>query len=135
MNLKITQTKLLLVVSVFFVIFFNISFFENTLRVYPFHGKSILFVISLSIILISFINILLNLVRSKHVVKPFLIILFFLSASAAYVMDSYGTVLDENMFLNVFHTDAHEIVDLLSFKLLIYLVFLWLIPSYLVLKL
>ncbi|RPJ74897.1 MAG: phosphoethanolamine--lipid A transferase, partial [Alphaproteobacteria bacterium] len=134
MNFKTTQTKLLLIVSIFFTIFFNISFFEKTLAVYPISGQSLLFLISLSLILTSFINILLNLVRSKYTTKPILIFILFLSTLAAYVMDSFGTVLDDNMFLNVFSTDSSEALDLLNFRLFLYLIFLWLVPSYIILK-
>lgn len=134
MNLKITQTKLLIIVSIFFTVFFNTTFFEKTFAVYPITGQSILFLVSLSLILTSFINILLNLVRSKYTTKPILIIILFLSTLAAYVMDSFGTVLDDNMFLNVFNTDSSEALDLLNFRLFLYLVFLWIIPSYIILK-
>jgi lipid A ethanolaminephosphotransferase len=134
MNLKTTQTKLLIGISIFFTLFFNISFFEKSFVVYPITGSSILFLLSLSLVLTSFINILLNLVRSKHTTKPILISLLFLSTLAAYVMDSYGTVLDDTMFLNIFNTDAHEALDLLSFRLLIYLILLWIIPSFIIFK-
>ncbi|MBC7537325.1 MAG: phosphoethanolamine--lipid A transferase [Bacteriovorax sp.] len=134
MNLKMTQTKLLFGISLFFTLFFNISFFEKTFIIYPISGSRIFFLLSLSLVLTSFINILLNLIRSKHTTKPFLILLLFLSTLAAYVMDSYGTVLDDNMFLNIFNTDAHEAFDLVSLRLFIYLIFLWIIPSYIIYK-
>ena len=124
MKFKITQTKLLLLISVFFTLFFNFSFFEKTFVVYPIAINRILFLISLSMVLASFINFLLNIVRSKKTTKPFLIILLFFTTVAAYVMDSYGTVLDENMFTNIFSTDAHEALDLLSIRLFVYLIFL-----------
>ncbi|MDO9184295.1 MAG: phosphoethanolamine--lipid A transferase [Bacteriovorax sp.] len=134
MNFKTTQTKLLLFISIFFVLFFNISFFEKTFKVYPILSVRFFFVISLSVVLISFINILLNLVRSKYTTKPVIISLLFFSSLAAYVMDSYGVVLDDNMFLNVFNTDGHEALDLLSFRLFLYLVFLCIVPSFIILK-
>lgn len=134
MNLKTTQTKLLIYISIFFTIFFNITFFEKTFAIYPLASIRIFFVFSLALVLTSFINLLLNLIRSKHTTKPFLILLLFLSTVAAYVMDSYGTVLDDNMFLNVFGTDAHEAYDLLSIRLFLYLIFLWIIPSVIIYK-
>lgn len=131
---KTTQTKLLLGISIFFVLFFNISFFEKVLMIYPPNGANIFFILSLSLVLMCFINILLNLVRSQFTTKPLLFILLFFSASAAYVMDSYGTVLDESMILNIFHTDSHEVLDLLSFKLLLYFIFLWILPCVFIYK-
>ena len=134
MNFKITQTKLLVAISIFFTSFYNISFFSKTFLIYPVSVSKIFFLLSLAIVLTSFINLLLNLIRSRFTTKPVLIFLLFLTAIAAYVMDSYGTVLDETMFLNIYNTDTHEVLDLLSLRLFIYLIFLWIIPSVLIYK-
>ena len=134
MNLKLTQTKLLFALSVFFTLFFNITFFEKVLGVYPLTIHTGMFIVSLSIVLISLINILLNLFRSKYTTKSLVYILLFFTTIAAYVMDSYGTILDETMFLNVVNTDSQEILDLLSLRLFVYLIFLWILPSLFVKK-
>jgi lipid A ethanolaminephosphotransferase len=134
MNLKLTQTKLLLYVSLFLTFFYNWTFFKKCLAVYPMTSSSFLFLSSLAIILFSFINILLNLFRSKFTTKPLLIILVLLSSLAAYVTDSYGTILDETMFLNIFNTDMHEAMDLLSLKLALYVLFLGVLPAILIFK-
>jgi lipid A ethanolaminephosphotransferase len=134
MNLKTTQTKLLLYTSLFFVLFFNYTFFKRALAVYPLSSSTILFLTSLCLVLVSFINILLNLVRSKYTTKPLLIVILFFAASAAYVMDSYGSVVDETMLLNVFQTDLNETFDLLSLRLFVYLIFMWLVPSIIIYK-
>jgi len=53
---------------------------------------------------------------------------------AAYVMDSFGVVVDELMFLNIIHTDAKESLDLFTFKLCFYMLFLFFIPGFLLCK-
>lgn len=134
MNLKTTQTKIFLFVSLFLTIFYNFTFFEKTLIAFPLSGRTFLFLASLSICLFCFINIVLNLFRSKYTTKPFLILILLLSSMAAYVTDSYGTILDETMFLNIFGTDLHEARDLLSFKGFLYFSLLGILPSYLIYK-
>lgn len=134
MNFKTTQTRLFLYVSLFLSVFYNLTFFKKSLAVYPFAGTNVLYLISMFIVLVLFINIVLNLFRSKYTTKPFIILILLLSSLAAYVMDSYGTILDETMILNIFNTDTHEALDLLSFKLVLYFILLGIVPSLIVYK-
>lgn len=134
MNLKTTHTKLILIASFVLTIFFNYTFFKKTFAVYPPSGSTILFLSSLFIVLVSFINIVINLFRSTNTTKPALFIIFFLSSLAAYVTDTFGTIIDETMLLNIFNTDKHEAMDLLSFKLLLYFTFLFIVPAILIYK-
>jgi len=129
-----THTKLIFVVSVVLALFYNITFFTKVFGVYPPSGKTIFFISSLFIVLTAFINFVLNIFRSERTTKPFLLIILFLSSLAAYVTDTYGTIIDETMLLNIFSTDRHEAMDLVSFKLLLYFVFLFLLPTFVLLK-
>lgn len=52
----------------------------------------------------------------------------------SYFMNTYSVVIDDDMIRNMMQTDANESFDLLSFKQLLYFIFLGLIPSYLVYK-
>lgn len=134
MNIKTTHTKLILVSSLILTLFYNFTFFGKTIAVYPLAGKSIFFLVSIFVVLAAFINVVLNIFRSEKTTRPFLILIFILSALAAYVTDSYGIIIDETMLLNILSTDKHEAMDLLSVKLLVYFVFLGLLPSFLVYK-
>lgn len=145
MKTKLSQNQLTLIISVFFVIFYNFTFFSKTLAVYPLDSHNVLFLASLVIILISATNLMLNLllfimnailrmVRLKVIYKRFFIVIFFLAMLASYVMDSYSVVIDETMLLNVLKTDAHESLDLVTFKLLFYIVLLFVVPMYAVYK-
>ena len=49
-------------------------------------------------------------------------------------MNTYHVIIDDNMIRNMMQTDAKEALDLLSFKQLLYFIFLGLIPAYLVYK-
>lgn len=125
---------MILVSSLILTLFFNITFFEKVFAVYPPSGKTIFFLISLFVVLVSFINLILNLFRSERTTKPFLITIFFLSSLAAYVTDSYGIIIDETMLLNIFHTNMNEAMDLFSFKLILYVLFFFLLPAFLIFK-
>ena len=72
---KTTTTKLIIFISIFLVLFDNISFFKHLVIVYPLNLENIWFVISIAILLISFIVFLFSLVSSKYTTKPILILI------------------------------------------------------------
>ncbi len=131
---KTSQTMIIFISSLVLALFFNFTFFSKVFAVYPLSGKTIFFLLSLFIAFVFAINLVLNIFRSEKTTKPFLILIFFLSSLAAYVTDSYGTIIDETMLLNIFNTDRHEAMDLVSFKLLLYIVFLFALPAFLLFK-
>jgi len=145
MKNKLSQNQLTLIISFCFVLFYNFTFFSKTQAVYPLDTHNVFFLVSLVIILISATNLMLNLllffmntflrvVRLKVIYKRFFLVIFFLAMLAAYVMDSYSVVIDDTMLLNVLKTDAHESLDLVTIKLLFYVVLLFVVPMFLVYK-
>lgn len=145
MKIKLSQNQLTLIISFFFILFYNFTFFSKTLAVYPLDTHNVFFLTSLVVILISATNLMLNLllffmntflrvVRLKVIYKRFYIVIFFLAMLAAYVMDSYSVVVDDMMLLNILKTDAHESLDLVTIKLLFYVVLLFIIPMFLIYK-
>ena len=131
---KTTQTKLILVISVFFTIFYNFSFYKRVLAVFSLQHQ-FFFLLSLTFAVTCATNLVLTLLRVRKILKPFLIFIFVLASLAAYVMDSYGVVIDEGMIVNIMKTDAHEAFDLVSPMLFVYFLFLGLLPSFLIYKL
>jgi len=134
MKFKISQTKLTLLLAVFFTVFYNFSFFKKTTDVYPIHQGNFFYLASLSVALMAATNLFLSLIRIRKIYKGLFLGILFLSAMAAYVMDSFGVVVDELMFLNIIHTDAKESLDLFTFKLCFYMLFLFFIPGFLLCK-
>ena len=145
MKFKFSQNQLTLIISIFFVFFYNYSFFSKTLGFYPFGTQNAFFLTSLVIILISATNLMLNflllimntllkLFRLKIIYKRFFIVIFFLAMIAAYVMDSYSIVVDDTMLLNVLKTDAKESLDLITLKLFLYGILLFVVPMVLLYK-
>ncbi|MEA9355824.1 phosphoethanolamine--lipid A transferase [Bacteriovorax sp. PP10] len=145
MKIKLSQNQLTLIISIFFVLFYNLAFFSKTFAVYPIDTQNIFFLASIVIILISATNLMLSLlllimnsflrvVRLKVVYKRFFLVVFFLAMLAAYVMDTYSTVIDDTMLLNILKTDAKESLDLVTIKLFFYIIFLFVLPMFLIFK-
>ncbi len=61
-------------------------------------------------------------------------LVFFISAIVAYFSNSYGTVIDDTMIRNILQTNFNESIDLVNYKLLLYIFFLAVIPIYLLFK-
>ncbi len=130
----ISQYRLILIVSLFISLFFNYSFFQNVIEVYPFN-ENILHVSSLFIVLFSITVLFFTIFASKKTTKPMLITILIISSFTGYFMDSYHVVIDSEMIRNTIQTDVNEAGDLFSLKLVLYVLFLGLIPSYLIYKL
>jgi len=78
--------------------------------------------------------LLLTLVGWKYSTKPTLTLLFMLSAITAYFMNNYDVVIDQGMIRNIVQTNFSEAADLLSIKLLGYVLLLGLVPAVIVYK-
>ena len=129
-----TQQQLIAATSLLLVLFYNYSFFKNLFSVYPPNKEYIGFLFSLTVVFYALTVILFNLLSSKWTLKPLLIVVLLISSMTAYFMDTYHVVIDESMIRNAFQTDIDESIDLLSFKQLLYLLFLGLLPAYRIYK-
>ncbi len=133
MKSSITLWKVTLLISLFITIFGNFSFWSHlTNRLSPIDEPLIL--IGFFIILLALTNLLFTLVSFKPVFKLIAIIVLLTSASAAYFMDNYAVMIDKTMIRNVLATDFHETKELMSFRLIITILLLGILPSWLVLK-
>lgn len=131
---EITSSKLIVLTAIFIIAFDNIAFFSNVTDVYVVELKNIAFLASLAIVLASVTVILLSLACYKHTIKPVLITVLFTSSLAGYFMDSYNVIIGDTMIQNIVSTNTTETMDLLSFKIVLYFIFLGVIPSLFVYK-
>ena len=131
---RISNLKLIILVSLFLVLFDNIAFFRNVINVYPVSLNNIAFLGSLAVVLTSFITLLLTLVCSKYTTKPVLISIILLSSIVSYFMNTYNTVFDTNMLRNILQTNSSESLDLVNFKLFLYFMLLGVLPSIFIYK-
>jgi lipid A ethanolaminephosphotransferase len=83
-------------------------------------------------IVFSLIYLLFSIFSFKRVIKPMLIAMLLVSALASYFMDTYQIVIDDEMLRNALETDMAEATELLSIKMLLYIVLLGLLPALLI---
>ncbi len=131
---EITSIKLIICLAVFFIVFDNLAFFSNVTKIYPVNQKNLGFLLSLTWGFTAAIVLLLSLVCFKYTFKPIVIVVLLISSFASYFMDSYNTIINDSMIENIVNTDFAESLDLLSFKLILYVTFLGILPSYLIHK-
>lgn len=132
---NMTQIKLIVFTALFFVLFDNVTFFQNVANVYLLSSfENIAFVLSLGVILFAFTVLLFTLLSSKYTTKPFLITAVIVSSFTNYFMSTYNVVIDDSMIRNAVQTDMHESMDLFTIKQLAYLLILGILPALLIYK-
>lgn len=132
---KLSANQLIVLVSVFLIIFTNLSFFEHFLAVYPLSSKHLLYLLSVTVFFTAGFVLLLSLVCFGFLLKPALIVVVLVASVSAYFMDSYNTLIDSVMIENILSTNIEEASDLFSLKLVVYFVLLGVIPSIIIYKL
>lgn len=125
----ITQYHLIILVALFFTLFGNTTFFYNVIKVYPLSFTNFFYVVSLFFILAAVITLFFTLLSSRYTTKPLLIITLLISSFTSYFMGIYHVVIDVGMIQNTLQTDLNESMDLFSFKLILYVLFLGILPS------
>lgn len=120
---------LLFSTALFLTLSGNLLFFHKLYALYPADWH---FLLSVTGVLLSVNWLLLTVLCHGRASKPVLILLLILAASSAYFMDSYQVVIDQQMIANAAQTDQAEARDLLTPKLMIYLLVLGLLPAWLV---
>ncbi len=134
MKIIISNSKLITITALFLVLFGNISFIKNVVKIYPINLDNSLFLLSLIILFVCVNVLLFSLTCFKRSTKPVLIIVLLASSLAAYFMDTYQVIIDDHMIDNIVKTDVNEALDLFSFKQLFYFMLLGIFPSFLVYK-
>ncbi len=69
-----------------------------------------------------------TLLAHRRTLKPFAILLTVLSAAVTYFIAKYGVAIDSSMVQNTVHTDVTEVRQLLSVRMIPYVVFLIVVP-------
>lgn len=125
---------LTLIASGFLLFGFNAVLWEHVFSITAADGKGLVLRLAFAVMVFCAFNLVLTLLAFRRVFKPLLMALFFISAGVAYFMSQYGALIDVGMFRNFAETNATEVRDLLSFKLLAYLLLLGALPSWLLYK-
>ncbi|MFJ7312355.1 phosphoethanolamine transferase [Pseudomonas sp. NPDC098747] len=117
--------------SAFFLAGFNFVLWQHLFAITSADGKGIAMRVAFGVMIFAAFNIVLTFLVFRRVLKPVLTLMFLISAGVAYFMSQYGVMIDAGMLRNFAETNATEVRDLLSFKLLAYIVFLGVLPSWL----
>ena len=127
----LSSNALIVLVALFLVVGSNLTFFANVLAAYPFSRSNIPFLGALTLVFLALHVLVFALFSVGRLTKPLLMLVLLLASVTAYFMDTYGVVLDEGMLQNAVQTNAAESLDLLTGKLIVYLVLLGVLPAFL----
>lgn len=117
-------------VAAYFVSVLNIAFWRRFVTaVAPINIHEYLFVAAFAFAVFGLVVLSFTLVGNRYLFKPVTSVLLLLTAAAAYFMNEYGIVIDAEMIRNITHTDRAEAFDLLTVRLVIYVVCLGLLPA------
>lgn len=126
-----------LLVSLVNLVLYQYPFFKFVITNSNFKGISgVMLLISLivaAIILNAFVFYI-GLYLLRIVGKWLLAIFFNISALAVYFINTYGVIIDRSMIGNIFNTNYEEASSFFSFGLLLYILFLGVLPTYFLFK-
>jgi lipid A ethanolaminephosphotransferase len=117
--------------SAFLLAGFNLVLWQHVFEITAFDGKGVVMRVAFGLMILAVFNIVLTLLAFRPVLKPLLTLIFMVSAGVAYFMSQYGVLIDTGMLRNFAQTNATEVRDLFSTKLLVYMVVLGVVPSWL----
>lgn len=126
--------RLVLLISVFIMITGNITFLDRVVTLYPLEQGHWAFLLSVFCLFTAATAFLLNLVAYRTFTAPVLALFLLISSATAYFMDKYGTVLNDEMLINMLQTNVSEAGDLLSLSMVFRVVLLGLLPAFLLLR-
>jgi lipid A ethanolaminephosphotransferase len=132
--IKISSGVFTLLVSAYIAIVLNIAFWARlTSVVQPDSASDWLFIAALVGTLVAIFNAALSLAAFPFVLKPTVAIFVLTSAIVGYFTWEYGTAIDVNMVHNVLETDSKEVGDLLTWRLIGFVLLLGILPSLMIL--
>ncbi|WP_426111147.1 phosphoethanolamine transferase [Pseudomonas sp. DSP3-2-2] len=135
LKVKAMRPELVTVLASSFLLFaFNMTLWTHLFSITASDWKGVAMRAAFGVMVFCVFNIFLTLVAFKRILKPVLVLLFFISAGVAYFMSEYGVMIDAGMFRNFAETNATEVQGLLSLKLGFYILFLGLLPSLVLLR-
>ena len=129
-DLKIIHFVLLMSIANF--LFFHLPFYKfvfDNVDYKSFNGISIISSLIILMLVVNSFVFYLFIFLSRFVGKSLLILFFMINAIAVYFINTYSVIIDESMIGNVFNTDYQESSSYFSFKIILYILLLGIIPS------
>ena len=134
-NFKITH--FVVIMSSLLFILFHYPFFKfvfNNVDYKSFTGVSIIVSLVIAMLVANAFAIFLIFFLSRLVGKILLVLFFIINAVAVYFINTYSVIIDESMIGNVLNTNYSESSSFFSIKLVLYVVFLGILPSIFIIK-
>lgn len=117
-------------VAAFFVAVFNVAFWTKLVAgLAPLDGFEMLFVAAIALASLGVLSLFFGVFTYRFLFKPVVGVLLLVTSVAAYFINEYGIVIDAEMIRNIMHTNTGEAYDLLTGKLVLYVVGLGLLPA------
>lgn len=130
----VSQETVILLTALWLTLLYNTTMFSHIAEVYTLKGINLLYVLSTFVVHVGVTALFFALLSTRYTIKPLLILILLISSVTAYFMNKYDVIIDEDMIRNAVQTDIHESLDLLSWKLILYFLFLGILPSYIIYK-
>lgn len=134
-NFKITH--FVVIMSSLLFILFHYPFFKfvfNNVDYKSFTGVSIIVSLVIAMLVANAFALFLIFFFSRLVGKILLVLFFVINAVAVYFINTYSVIIDESMIGNVLNTNYSESSSFFSIKLVLYVVFLGILPSIFIIK-
>ncbi|WP_293761823.1 phosphoethanolamine--lipid A transferase [uncultured Aquitalea sp.] len=126
---SIRPERLTLLVSLLLVVFYNVPFWREMLRIVgPLDSHGVKLLVESFFLVVAFYNLVLTLFTWPYLVKPVLAVLLVVTAFIAYFMNQYGVMIDTHMVQNAVQTDSREVRDLLTWKMALFGLLLGALP-------
>lgn len=129
-NFELKRFAILL--SIINCIFFYFPFFRYVFEhidYLSFNGILLIISMVIAVLLANFFLFHLLLSISRIFGKIIIVLSFFINAIAVYFINTYSVIIDESMIGNVLNTKYSEASSFLSIKLILYILFLAILPS------
>jgi lipid A ethanolaminephosphotransferase len=113
------------------IIFDNYAFWSSLLSVIDLSDPNMwLFLFACFAFIFSVCFTFFSIFGISRLLKPLLSLVLILAACTSYYMDTYGTVFDDMMVVNIIETNAHESLELLDLKILLHVLVFGIIPVF-----
>jgi len=134
---KIKLSYFAILISFINLILYHLPFYKfvcNNINFKSVNGILLLLSLTILAIVLNAFVFYVGLYLLRTFGKWILVLFFNLSALALYFVNTYNVILDRSMMGNVFNTNFEESSSFLSFTLILYIIFLGIIPSVLLFK-
>ena len=134
-NIKLTY--FVLIISLFTFLLFHFPFFKfvfSTLECRSLGGITIIINLMILMLTLNAFIFYFMFFLPKIIGKVLLVLFFNINAIAIYFINTYGVIIDKTMIGNILNTNYEESSNFFSFGLIIYLLFLGIIPSILIIR-